>query len=137
MSYLRSFVVALAIAFALPSLAFQLKVSDIARATDSHYNQLKTFKADFTEIYQAPGVSRTETGVLWLKKPGRMRWEYRQPRQKLFLSDSHTAFFYVPGERQAGKRRSRTLTISVRHSAICSVRPGWKKNSIAFRWLPI
>ena len=30
-----------------------------------------------------------------------MRWEYHQPREKLFLSDSHTAFFYVPGERQA------------------------------------
>lgn len=78
-------------------------VSEIAQGTDEHYNHLKTFKADFTEIYKGPGVSRTESGTLWLKKPGRMRWEYREPRQKLFLTDSHTAFFYVTGERQARK----------------------------------
>src|SRR5215470_6030184 len=78
-------------------------VAEIAHGTDEHYNNLKTFKADFTEVYKAPGVSRSESGTLWLKKPGRMRWEYRQPREKLFLTDSHTAFFYVPGERQARK----------------------------------
>jgi outer membrane lipoprotein carrier protein len=32
-----------------------------------------------------------------------MRWEYHQPREKLFLSDGHTAWFYVPGEKQARK----------------------------------
>src|SRR5579872_4403782 len=67
-------------------------VSTIAQATDEHYNRLKSFKADFTEIYQSPGVSRTESGTLWLKKPGRMRWEYSQPREKLFLTDAKTAY---------------------------------------------
>src|SRR5437879_12530330 len=85
------------------AVAYQAKVSDVAHATDEHYNNLKTFKADFTEIYQGPGISRNESGTLWLKKPGRMRWEYRQPREKLLLTESHTAFFYVPGERQARK----------------------------------
>ncbi len=32
-----------------------------------------------------------------------MRWEYRQPREKLFLADGKHAWFYVPGERQARK----------------------------------
>src|SRR5947209_13774416 len=91
------------------ALAYQAKVSDVAHATDEHYNHLHTFKADFTEIYQGPGISRTESGTLWLKKPGRMRWEYRQPREKLFLSDSHNAFFYVPGERQAHKTAIKNL----------------------------
>src|SRR5215471_6151299 len=84
-------------------------VAEIARGTDEHYNNLKSFKADFTEIYKAPGVSRTESGTLWLKKPGRMRWEYHQPREKLFLTDSHTAFFYVPGENQARKTPLKNL----------------------------
>lgn len=84
-------------------------VSEIARGTDEHYNQLKTLKADFTEVYQGPGVSRSESGTLWLKKPGRMRWDYRQPHEKLFLTDSHTAFFYVPGERQARKTPLKNL----------------------------
>jgi outer membrane lipoprotein carrier protein len=78
-------------------------VSATARAVDDHYNQLKSFKGSFTEIYQAPGVSRNESGTVWLKKPGRMRWEYREPKEKLFLTDSENAYFYVPGERQARK----------------------------------
>jgi len=84
-------------------------VAEIAHGTDEHYNNLKTFKADFTEVYKAPGVSRTESGTLWLKKPGRMRWEYHQPREKLFLTDSHTAFFYIPGENQARKTPLKNL----------------------------
>ncbi len=80
-----------------------------AEAVDQHYNRLKSLKSLFTEIYQAPGVSRTESGTLWLKKPGRMRWEYKEPREKLFLADSHTAYFYVPGERQARKTAIKNL----------------------------
>jgi outer membrane lipoprotein carrier protein len=84
-------------------------VRAIARATDEHYNHIKTLKAQFSQTYQGPGVSRAESGTLWLKKPGRMRWEYSQPRRKLFLSDSQTAYFYVPGERQARKASVKQL----------------------------
>ena len=83
--------------------ASETDVAAIARATDDHYNHLKTSKADFTQKYEGPGMSRTESGTLWLKKPGRMRWEYRQPAQKIFLTDAHTAWFYVTGDRQAKK----------------------------------
>src|SRR5215831_2088214 len=80
-----------------------IDVASTARAVDDHYNQLKTFKGSFAEIYRGPGVSRSESGTVWLKKPGRMRWEYHEPKEKLFLTDSENAYFYVPGERQARK----------------------------------
>jgi outer membrane lipoprotein carrier protein len=92
-----------------PSPGFGNEALAIARATDEHYNRLKSIKTDFIESYTGPGVSRTESGTLWLKTPGRMRWEYRQPKDKLFLTDSHTAFFYVPGERQARKTPLKNL----------------------------
>jgi outer membrane lipoprotein carrier protein len=38
-----------------------------------------------------------------------MRWEYRSPREKLFVSDGHDAWFYVPGDRQARKTPVRKL----------------------------
>src|SRR5439155_17957239 len=101
--------VLLILLLASPSRAADANVSDVAHAADDHYNNLKSFKADFTEIYQGPGISRNESGTLWLKKPGRMSWEYRQPREKLFLTDSHTAFFYVPGEHQARKTDIKNL----------------------------
>jgi outer membrane lipoprotein carrier protein len=84
-------------------------VKHLAGAVDDHYNHLKSFKAAFTEIYQGPGVSRTESGTLWLKKPGRMRWEYHVPREKLFLIDSQHAYFYVTGEHQARKTPVKNL----------------------------
>ena len=80
-----------------------------ASAVDEHYNHLKTFKAEFTEVYQGDGISRTESGTLWLKKPGRMRWEYRVPREKLFLIDSQNAYFYVTGDRQARRTPVKNL----------------------------
>lgn len=93
----------------LASPVFAAEAKAVARGTDEHYNHLTSFKTEFTEIYHGPGVSRTESGTLWLKKPGRMRWEYRVPREKLFLTDSHMAFFYVPGERQARKTPLKNL----------------------------
>jgi outer membrane lipoprotein carrier protein len=54
-------------------------------------------------------MERTETGTLWLKKPGKMRWEYRSPREKLFISDGKSAWFYVPSDRQASKTDAKKL----------------------------
>ena len=54
-------------------------------------------------------MERTESGTLWIKRPGRMRWEYRQPRVKLFVTDGKTAWFYAPGDRQARKTSARKL----------------------------
>jgi outer membrane lipoprotein carrier protein len=75
----------------------------IADAVDRRYNGLRSLRAEFTEIYRGAGLERTESGTLWLKRPGKMRWEYRQPREKLFIADGKDAWFYVPGERQARK----------------------------------
>jgi outer membrane lipoprotein carrier protein len=76
-------------------------VHAIAQAVDDHYNHLRSLEAEFTEIYRGNGMERSESGTLWLKKPRKMRWEYRSPREKLFVSDGQDAWFYIPGERQA------------------------------------
>jgi outer membrane lipoprotein carrier protein len=89
-------------------------VHSVAAAVDEHYNHLRTLQAEFTEVYRGSGIERTESGTLWLakgglKKPGKMRWEYRSPREKLFVSDGKDAWFYVPGDRQARKTEARKL----------------------------
>ncbi|HXZ34041.1 MAG TPA: outer membrane lipoprotein chaperone LolA [Terriglobales bacterium] len=85
------------------ALAVSSDVHAIADAVDRHYNHLRTLECEFTEIYSGAGSERTESGTLWLKKPGKMRWEYRSPRAKLFVSDGKEAWFYIPGERQVRK----------------------------------
>lgn len=94
---------------AVRSQSQQSEVHKQAQAVDEHYNHLKSFKAAFTEIYQGDDISRTESGTLWLKKPGRMRWEYHVPREKLFLIDSQNAYFYVTGDPQAKKTPVKNL----------------------------
>ncbi|HEX6823544.1 MAG TPA: outer membrane lipoprotein chaperone LolA [Candidatus Sulfotelmatobacter sp.] len=84
-------------------------VKAIASAVDAHYNHLRTLQAEFTELYRGSGMERTESGTLWLKKPGKMRWQYRSPKEKLFVSDGKTAWLYVPEDRQARKSSAKKL----------------------------
>jgi outer membrane lipoprotein carrier protein len=86
-----------------------IEVKILAAAVDQHYNHLHSLQAQFTEVYRGSGIERTESGTLWLKKPGKMRWEYRSPREKLFVSDGKDAWFYVPADRQARKTAARKL----------------------------
>ena len=99
--------IALMLAFATAGLAED--VAEVARGVDEHYNHLKQLKADFTEIYSGAGMDRAESGTLWLKKPGKMRWEYRSPTEKLFINDGHEAWFYVPGDRQVRRTTVKKL----------------------------
>ncbi len=81
-------------------LVAQTDVHALAAKVDQRYDHMRTLEARFTETYSGAGINRTESGTLLMKKPGRMRWDYDQPRPKLFLTDGHTAWFYVPGEKQ-------------------------------------
>ncbi len=110
----RPIVVVLLIGLALTCVTFAEDVRSIAQGVDEHYNRLRSLRAEFTELYSGSGMERTESGTLWLakgglKKPGKMRWEYRSPKEKLFVSDGRDAWFYVPGDRQVRRTEARKL----------------------------
>jgi outer membrane lipoprotein carrier protein len=73
----------------------------LAESVDKHYNSLNSLETQFSEQYQGGGMNRTESGTMWIKKPGKMLWQYSTPRPKVFVTDGKTAWFYVPGEKQA------------------------------------
>jgi outer membrane lipoprotein carrier protein len=96
----------------LVAIAIPVQAQDIhqlAREVDDHYNRLRSLEADFAEIYRGNGMDRQESGTLWLKKPRKMRWEYRSPKEKLFISDGKAVWFYLPAERQLRKTELRKL----------------------------
>jgi outer membrane lipoprotein carrier protein len=104
------FLARFAVLFALAATAAgAADVKPIAAAVDAHYNHLQSLQAEFIEIYRGSGMDRTEGGTLWLKKPGKMRWEYRSPREKLFVSNGKDAWFYVPEDHQARKSAAKKL----------------------------
>jgi outer membrane lipoprotein carrier protein len=41
-----------------------------------------------------------ESGIVQIKKPGRMRWDYLSPEPKLFLTNGAKTYFYLPEEKQ-------------------------------------
>ena len=93
----------------VPVLGQNNDIHQLARAVDDHYNHLRSLQSDFTEIYQGDGPERVESGTLWLKKPRKMRWEYRSPKEKLFVSDGQSVWFYLPAERQLRKTSLKKL----------------------------
>jgi outer membrane lipoprotein carrier protein len=101
MNLLSAWVISSLCLFISSLVSGQDSISKIADRVDQHYNRLRSLRSDFVEIYEGAGLSRQEAGELWLLKPGKMRWDYKQPRPKLFVTDNKTAYFYVPGDRQA------------------------------------
>lgn len=89
--------------------AAQTDVKTVAKNVDRHYNTLHSLRAEFTESYRGAGINRSESGTLVLLRPGRMRWDYREPKEKVFIVDGKTAWFYVPSERQVRKVGVKTL----------------------------
>ena len=70
------------------------------RGLEASYRGVNTLRADFTQTYVWGGRKRVETGTVVFATGGRMRWDYRQPIEKLFISDGKNVFFYVPQDNQ-------------------------------------
>jgi outer membrane lipoprotein carrier protein len=76
----------------------------IAQLLEEHYRHAQTLRAVFLERYSAgPREARIESGTVYFRRPGRMRWEYEAPEKKLFLADGKSIWFYVPADRTATK----------------------------------
>jgi outer membrane lipoprotein carrier protein len=82
---------------------------EVAQRVDRRYNELHSLKASFSESYEGLGLRRTESGVLLLLKPGRMRWDYSSPAGKIFLLDGKYAWFYARGDSQVQRIPAKQL----------------------------
>ena len=63
---------------------------------------MKDWSADFVHTYRG-GVLRkqlVERGRLLVKRPGKMRWQYSAPQEKLFVADGVKMYSYLPQEKQ-------------------------------------
>ena len=79
--------------------------TDVAGAIQRKYDSVKDFSASFTQTYEGGVLRRKsqESGLVFVKKPGKMRWDYIKPEKKLFVSDGQTMFLYFPNEKQVMK----------------------------------
>jgi outer membrane lipoprotein carrier protein len=85
-----------------PTPGTERSAAELADALQRRYDTIRDFSTDFTHTY-TDGVLKkriTESGQLLVKKPGKMRWEYKSPEQKLFVSDGVKLYSYIPEDRQ-------------------------------------
>jgi outer membrane lipoprotein carrier protein len=85
----------------IPSFAqTEPTAQQLAQRVDKYYNGLHSLRTSFTESFHGMGIDREESGILLLRKPGKMHWSYTNPAGKVFLLDGKYAWFYSPGNAQ-------------------------------------
>ena len=96
LSLLGSCCVSLILSYA----SYAADIESVVAGLQRRYGSISTMAGSFQQTYRAPGIDQVESGVFWLKKPGLMHWEYRNPEEKIFVADGRETYLYVPADRQ-------------------------------------
>jgi outer membrane lipoprotein carrier protein len=74
----------------------------LAVRIQQHYDGVRDFRADFMHGYEGGvlGKKTVEYGTVAIRKPGRMRWAYTRPEEKIFVSDGVKLYSYIPADKQ-------------------------------------
>ncbi|MCX8227091.1 MAG: outer membrane lipoprotein carrier protein LolA [Sulfitobacter sp.] len=79
--------IGLGLAATLPAAADKLPLNAIS----SYLNAMKTAQGDFTQINDDGSIS---TGTIYIKRPGKVRFEYNAPDTGIVIAGSNTVVIY-------------------------------------------
>ena len=73
-------------------------LDDVVRALEGAYGRINDLKAEFSQNAFNKSLNQTipATGAVYLKKGGKLRWEYTQPTPQEIVSDGKTLWVYTP-----------------------------------------
>jgi outer membrane lipoprotein carrier protein len=79
----------------------------IARRVQAFYAQSKDFSATFHQHYTYVAIGRTEDsdGVVRVKKPGLVRWDYAKPEKRTLYLQGKTLWIWRPDDQEAQVKR--------------------------------
>jgi len=88
-------------AAALPASAQSL--DDVVREIETVYGRMTDLRADFTQSAFNKSLNQTISarGTVYLKKGGKLRWEYTEPTPQEIVSDGKKLWVYTPTLNQA------------------------------------
>lgn len=76
-------------------------IDEVLNKIQYFYENTKSIKADFIqETVFLDKSKEIRTGKVWIKKPGKFRWEYQIPEKFLIISDGFQIFIYYPEEKE-------------------------------------
>lgn len=76
--------------------------SALQQRVQNTYRGVSSLKAEFLQdsYLQALEVSETSSGVVAFARPGKMRWDYREPEEQQFIFADRTMWFYQREQNQ-------------------------------------
>ena len=100
------------VCFVLTALSFASGEAKLmGEKLEARYRGAQTLQTTFLERYFENGhVARSEAGIAYFRRPGKMRWEYDSPEKNLFVVDGKTAWFYVPEDHTVTKVSAKQST---------------------------
>src|SRR5215472_294771 len=86
------------LAMAGPAPASAQSLDDVVREIEAVYSRMTDLRADFTQTAFNKSLNQTipAYGTVYLKKGGKLRWEYAEPTPQQIVSDGKTIWIYTP-----------------------------------------
>lgn len=81
----------------------QLPLGEFIKEVQKSYHDVHSLRASFRQTYISGSRTRVESGTVVFARGGRMRWDYRTPSRKIFLSDGKEVLLYLPAENQLNR----------------------------------
>jgi outer membrane lipoprotein carrier protein len=83
-------------------------LDEAVRGVEGAYGRMTDLKADFTQTAFNKSLNQTipASGTVYLKKGGKLRWEYAEPTPQQIVSDGKTIWIYTPTLNQVNTGRA-------------------------------
>ncbi len=80
-------------------------LDDVVTGLESTYGKVTDLRADFAQVAhnRSLGQDIKAEGVVYLKKGGKMRWDYKSPSPQQIVSDGRSLWVYTPELNQVNK----------------------------------
>ena len=97
MSFFRAILLAALVLGVTPSVHAQ-DLDHVVAGLEATYGKVNDLRAEFTQVAhnRSLGQDVKAQGTVFLKKGGRLRWEYKTPSPQQIVSDGKTLWVYTP-----------------------------------------
>ena len=85
----------------LPALGDTMPLKDLIAKTQERYEKTVDLKARFIQETTIKSMNKTdrEEGIVYVKNPRRMLWNYSKPKAKKLIINPKNAWLYIPEDR--------------------------------------
>jgi outer membrane lipoprotein carrier protein len=94
--------IALALQLLVPRGAGAQELDQVVAGLEATYGKVNDLRAEFTQVAhnKSLGQDIKAEGTVYLKKGGKMRWDYKSPAPQQIVSDGKTLWVYTPELKQ-------------------------------------